>query len=89
MSERDWEAGNKAAWRAAIMYAAGQLGYDDPLAKAAALIAERGEAIVVLREVCEEFGENDWTDNLHLADIVSKNLHRQLHREYGESEDGP
>lgn len=80
ISERHWIRGNKAAWRAMILHAARELGYDDPLAQAAALVAERHDAIVALREVCEEFGANEWMDSLHLADIISKNLHRQLSR---------
>lgn len=79
-SERDWDAGHKAAWRTMLVLAASELGYDDPLAKAAALIGERADAIVALREVCSEFGRNDWPDNLHLADIIDKNLHRHLDR---------
>jgi hypothetical protein len=40
--------------------------------------AERKEAIAKLREVCEEFGDNDWEDSLHLADIIEKHLYLHL-----------
>lgn len=39
---------------------------------------ERDEAIRILRDVCEEFGDNDWDNDLHLADIIEKHLHRNL-----------
>jgi hypothetical protein len=53
------------------------------------LIAERDEArqahqfvqaetVKVLRQVCEQHGDNDWPDDLHLADIIEKHLWRHL-----------
>ena len=38
------------------------------------MIAERQQAIAGLRELCEDFGDNEWEDNLHLADIIEKHL---------------
>ena len=35
---------------------------------------ERQEAIQALREVCDEHGDNDWSDDLHLRDIIEKHL---------------
>lgn len=35
---------------------------------------ERREMIKTLRELCEEYGDNDWPDNLHLSDIIEKHL---------------
>lgn len=40
----------------------------------AARLKEREEAIVQLRRVCGEVGDNDWEDNLHLADVIEKHL---------------
>jgi hypothetical protein len=40
--------------------------------------SERKETINVLREICEYYGDNDWPDNLHLADIIEKHLFRHL-----------
>ncbi len=40
---------------------------------------ERGAAVAQLRSVCEDFGDNDWPDDLHLADVIEKHLARQLH----------
>ena len=42
------------------------------------LQTERQEAIVELRSLCEEFGDNDWPDNLYLSDIIEKHLGRHL-----------
>ena len=35
---------------------------------------ERAEAIQTLRHLCEQYGDLDWADDLHLADILSKHL---------------
>lgn len=42
------------------------------------LIAERADAIATLRRICRHHGDNDWTDNLHLSDIIDKHLGRYL-----------
>ncbi len=41
-------------------------------------LAERKTAIAALRAVCSDHGDNDWSDRLHLADIIEKHLHRNL-----------
>lgn len=38
------------------------------------LMLERADAIAALRRVCREHGDNDWTDNLYLSDIIDKHL---------------
>lgn len=35
-------------------------------------------AISTLRQVCDEFGDNDWDETLNLSDIVEKHLWRNL-----------
>ena len=35
---------------------------------------ERIEAIGLLRMLCDEMGDNDWEDDLHLSDIIQKHL---------------
>jgi hypothetical protein len=42
-------------------------------------IVERQETIAALREVCEDFGDNDWPDNLSLSDVIQKHLAPHLH----------
>lgn len=45
----------------------------------AAWLIEREEAVARLRWLCEEFGDQDWDDNLHLADVIDKHLGRYLY----------
>jgi hypothetical protein len=35
----------------------------------------------MLRMACEEFGDNDWPDNLHLADVLEKHLLRPIRQD--------
>ncbi len=51
---------------------------DDPLIKIAQLVKEREETVSKLREVCAEHGDNEWPENLHLADVIDKHLARHL-----------
>ncbi len=39
---------------------------------------ERADAVRVLRGLCQEFGDNDWPDNLHLGDVIEKHLGKHL-----------
>lgn len=41
---------------------------------------ERQRAIVTLRRICGNHGDNDWPDNLHLADVLEKHLEKHLER---------
>lgn len=45
------------------------------------LRAERVAAIAMLRVECAVYDDNDWPDNLHLADIIEKHLARSARRE--------
>lgn len=40
---------------------------------------ERKDLVAALREVCKAFGDNDWPDDLHLADVIEKHLAKHLH----------
>ncbi len=77
-SEASWSAGNRAAWSRMLSECIRQLGYDDPVAGQTAWMAEREAAIAILREVCDEHGDNDWPDELHLADVIEKHLFNHL-----------
>jgi predicted secreted protein len=90
MSDNDAEAreagyveGKRRAYIDLMHLAAKGLGYDYPLAEAASIITEREEAIAKLRDVCGEHGDNDWSEDLHLADIIEKHLARHLDRKRG------
>lgn len=70
-----YEQGHKMAWRMMLQQCCKALGYDeDREAKHAAWILEREDAILSLRSLCEQFGDNDWHQNLHLSDIIDKHL---------------
>ena len=47
----------------------------------AALRAERLEAVAALRRICSEHGDNDWSDDLNLSDVIEKHLARHLGEE--------
>jgi hypothetical protein len=76
--EEVYERGSRAAWASMLRTCLRSLGYDSPEAQAAKWISEREAAIAMLRQVCDEHGDNDWPDNLHLADIIEKHLWRNL-----------
>lgn len=42
------------------------------------LLYERNEVIMVLRGLCERYGDNDWSDDLHIADILTHHLEDYL-----------
>jgi post-segregation antitoxin (ccd killing protein) len=79
--ERGYEEGYKAANVALLRTALQNLGADSPEANAERWKVERAEAIAMLRRVCEDFGDNDWPDNLYLPDIIDKHLYRYLDEE--------
>lgn len=74
--EQAYVEGNRAAWRELYQLAAKNLGYENvPEAK---YIIERERAVAALRSVCRDYGDNDWPDNLSLADVIEKHLARHL-----------
>lgn len=73
--------GSRAAWRAVLLTALKHLGYESPEMKIAGWITEREAAMVALRSLCEEHGDNDWENDLHLAGIIDNHLGRYLEGE--------
>jgi hypothetical protein len=53
---------------------------ETPELKAAKLLAEREEAVAMLRQLCAQHGDNDWPNDLHLADVIEKHLVRPMER---------
>lgn len=51
---------------------------EDPIAEIARLRMQLEDTRRALRSVCEKHGDNDWSDNLHLADVVTKHLEPYL-----------
>jgi predicted secreted protein len=72
--ERAYVAGRRAAMTRILMDCARELGYDDPLLKAATLIEEHENARAALRRICAEHGDNDWRDSEPLADVIADHL---------------
>ncbi len=55
----------------------------ETVARIALLEAERLELLSALRRLCEDFGDNDWEDNLSLVDVVEKHLRPYLEERRG------
>ena len=72
--EKSFERGMECAWLLMLHTCLEKLGYHNAVAKHTAWVVEREEAIAKLRELCEEHGDNDWENDLHLADIIEKHI---------------
>lgn len=51
---------------------------DDHQKKSFSWVIERRAIIEALRDLCGEFGDNDWPDERHLGDVIEKHLGRHL-----------
>lgn len=76
--ETAYEEGNRAAWHRILDKCLREL-YDDPAGVAARWASEREAVIAALRGVCRDFGDNEWDEKLHLADVIEKHLVCHLH----------
>ena len=81
--ERAYVRGERIAYARILAQCARELDADDPLRKATRLIQEHEEVIAMLREMCAEWGDNDWPDDLWLPDIIEKHLWRNLEARNG------
>ena len=70
--------GQRAAWLSMLRTCLRELGLEDAEPEGAWWVLEREEAMAVLRRVCEEYGDNDWSEYVHLADVIDKHLFRHL-----------
>jgi len=80
LCENSYMQGSAMAWRHMLKECCRQLGYDDPEAQKSSWISEREEAISALRNICSDYGDNDWENNSNLSDVIEKHLHRNLVR---------
>lgn len=80
MDKKSYEQGSKMAWSRMLQECCHELGYLDSEVQKINWIAEREAAISILRSVCESYGDNDWDNNLHLADIIEKHLWRHIEK---------
>lgn len=81
-SERAWAGGRRSYAAHVLREAARELGVDDaehPEAVIAHLLTEREAAIAQLEDLCHNFGDDDWTSDLWLPDIIDKHLGKYLH----------
>lgn len=84
MDETAYEEGRRTAWRRILAECLRQLGYSGGDRQMVQLVLEREEAIAMLRDLCREFGDNEWTEDLNLADIIDKHLGKHLwHQDRG------
>jgi len=77
--EQAYTDGSRRAWLSILQESIRQLRGSAPL-EAEKLLAERTDAIAMLRLLCAEFGDNDWSDDLYLADIIEKHLMRHVRK---------
>jgi hypothetical protein len=81
--ERGYREGKRSAMLSVLRTAMSALGVADVRDRAVMvtteMTVERQEAIAALREVCGEFGDDEWPDDLSLADVIKKHLANHLH----------
>lgn len=80
-NEGHWMRGHRAATVSMLGHCLRELAYDptpDPVVELARRVYEREQAIATLRRLCDEHGDNDWDEKLHLSDIIDKHLGRHL-----------
>ena len=77
-NEQHCERGSRAAWLRMLSLCLRELGIDDPEAGKARWVSEREQTVAILRMACDEHGDNEWEENLHLADVIEKHLIRHL-----------
>lgn len=69
-----FEEGYKAAWQSIYKHACSELN----TGKEGSLNAERLAIITCLRNLCRMYGDNEWSDNMHLVDIIEKHLFKHF-----------
>lgn len=70
--DRAYTEGRRGMARLLLSQVIRELGAEDQAV--AELIAERDATRAVLRRICGDHGDNDWPDDLHLADVIDKHL---------------
>ena len=73
--EKFYINGETEALKKMILYCQQKLkGFGVELASDEKFSSERIEIIAILRMLCDDHGDNDWPENLHIADIIQKHL---------------
>ncbi len=78
INENSYEQGLRTAQTKMLAACCRSLGYDDPETSKASWILEREGFISALRSACEDYGDKNWDNNLHLVDVIEKHLMRHL-----------
>ena len=72
--ERCYIEGHRRAVLSMLQHCLSEFGAKDPETGRTAWLLERQEAVAALRSLCAEHGDNDWPDDLRLADVIDKHL---------------
>lgn len=78
--ERAYVIGSQRAYASMLATCLRELSPAEPRPNDWAVV-QLAEVRIALRRVCEAFGDNDWPDDLHLADVIEKHLERHLEGE--------
>ena len=78
IKEQSYLLGERQAAIGQLRTIMGYLKVDEKRTKEQYML-EREETVQALRDVCEDHGDNEWEENLHLADVVNKHLGRHLY----------
>lgn len=81
MDESSYIEGSRRAWLLMLQQCIIHLGVDDVDAGKTRWVIERQETIAKLRQICETHGDNDFSDDLYIPDILEKHLFRYLERD--------
>ena len=83
MDELSYIRGSNQALVGMLSFVLGELDFDetDMEKKYYSWIEERQAIVNQLRVLCDEYGDNDWPDDLHLGDVIEKHLARSLNED--------
>jgi hypothetical protein len=76
--EKAYVQGKRRAVLSMIQHCARELGVDLSETVRVPWLVEREEAVQRLRDLCREFGDLDWPEHMHLADVIDKHLGNHL-----------
>lgn len=75
-----YEQGRLQGWRMLLRECMQGLGFESPEATGLRHTLERTDAVLSLRSLCRDFGDNDWPDDLCIQDVIDKHLANHLYR---------
>lgn len=74
MNEASYTAGRLSVFSDLARQCAVELGVDTAQGRYLLWGSERARLVVALRSLCDEYGDNDWPDDLNLVDVIEKHL---------------